>query len=141
MAKRLITKAGLDRITPKQLKAVARSHLSPRLLLGKWENCDRRTRGVVRVVLGRSGSVFTVQLFGARTPTPCDWGVMRGVVYSESVSSAVGIAFTAHYKFSFKEVVVTGHLDQGCLTLEHYNRFTDGSGRCDYYMKERFCRH
>ena len=141
MAKRLITKAGLDRITPKQLKAVARSHLSPRLLLGKWENCDRRTRGVARVVLGRSGSVFTVQLFGARTPTPCDWGVVRGVVYSESVSSAVGIPFTAHYKFSFKEVVVTGHLDQGCLTLEYYNRFTDGSGRCDYYMKERFCRH
>jgi hypothetical protein len=141
MAKRLDLNIPLEKLAPAALKAAARKRMSLRALIGKWENCNKSTRGIVRVELGASGTTLTVHVFGACTPTPCDWGVVRGLAYSENVSSADAVAFSANYKFSFKETIVTGHLNAGCLVVETYNHFTDGSGRCDYYSREIFCRH
>lgn len=109
-------------------------------LVGSWQACDRNTRGVVRVDLGKKGNDLTVHLFGACHPTPCDWGQVEGIAYAESISDKLAIAFTAFYRFSFKDVVVTGLLDQGSLIVETFNRFKDGSGRSNYYSRGYFCR-
>jgi hypothetical protein len=56
------------------------------------------------------------------------------------VSSSSAVAFSAHYKFSFKDTIVTGVLDSGSLRVETFNHFTDGSGRSDYYSRGYFCK-
>lgn len=130
---------GAEKVSAQAL-AEAGGVLSLKNLVGKWNNCDKNTRGVVRVVLGTKGSALTVQVFGACTPTPCDWGVVAGIAYGESVVATEAIAFSARYTFSFKEAIVTGHLDNGTLILETYNKFTDASGRSNYYSREYLCR-
>jgi hypothetical protein len=113
--------------------------VAPSALIGTWNNCDAATRGLLRVVIAASGSAITVRAFGACTPTPCDWGTVPGLAYAADVSSSSAVAFTAHYKFSFKETIVTGVLDQRTLIVETFNRFTDGSGRSNYYSKAYLC--
>ena len=109
-------------------------------IVGTWNACDSATRSIVRVVVAASGGGITVRVFGACTPTPCDWGTVRGLAYAENVSSSAAIAFTAQYKFNFKEAIVTGLVDNGSLIVETYNHFTDNSGRSDYYSRGYFCR-
>lgn len=128
-----------EKVTPKAL-ADSSGTLSLKDLLGKWNNCDRNTRSIVRVVLGTKGSTLTVQGFGACTPTPCDWGVVAGIAYGDSVVATVAIAFTARFDFTFKETIMTGRLDNGTLIVETYDKFKDGSGRANYYSRVYLCR-
>jgi len=109
-------------------------------LVGTWQACDQKTRSLVRVDLAKSGADLKVRVFGACHPTPCDWGTVEGIAYAENVSATVAIAFTAVYRFAFKDAIVTGLLDQGSLIVETYNRFKDGSGRSNYYTRGYFCR-
>jgi len=94
----------------------------------------------VRLVLGTKGSSLTVQGFGSCTPTPCDWGVVEGTAYGESVVATEAIAFSARYDFSFKETIVTGHVDNGTLIVETFDKFKDSSGRSNYYSRVYLCR-
>jgi hypothetical protein len=130
-----------EKVTAKALSdAKAKGTLSLKNLIGKWNNCDKNTRGLVRLVLGTKGSSLTVQGFGSCSPTPCDWGVVEGTAYGESVVATEAIAFTARYDFSFKETIVTGHLDNGTLIVETFDKFKDGSGRSNYYSRVYLCR-
>jgi hypothetical protein len=128
---------------PEEARAEAEAFaavVGPAALVGTWNACDAATRSLVRVVIAASGSAITVHAFGACTPTPCDWGSVPGLAYAANVSSSAAIAFSAHYKFSFKETIVTGVLDNGSLIVETFNHFTDGSGRSDCYTKGYFCK-
>ena len=62
-------------------------------------------------------------------------GVVPGLAYAADVSSSAAVAFTAQYKFSFKDTIVTGVLDQRTLIVETFNHFTDGSGRSDSLLE------
>lgn len=105
----------------------------PTPLVGTWVNCDHTTRGLVRLMIAAKGNEITLHGFGACTPTPCDWGLVNGLVYSANVASTPAIAFTALYNFGFKETTITGHLMNGALIVETFDHFTDASGRDDYY--------
>ena len=65
-------------------------------------------------------------------------GAREGNDLRASVSASRAIAFTAVYKFDFKETIVTGHLQRGQLFVETFSHFTDGSNRFDYYADEAF---
>lgn len=104
-------------------------------LVGTWVNCDHNTRGLVRLMIAASGNEITVHAFGACQPTPCDWGVVNGMIYAENVTSVPAVAFTATYTFAFKQTVVIGHLFNGSLVVESFDHFTDKSGRADYYSE------
>ena len=128
-----------EKLTAKAL-ADAKGTLSLKNLVGTCSTCDKNTRNIVRVVLGAKGSSLTVQVFGACSPTPCDWGVVAGIAYGDNVSATEATAFSAVYSFSFKDVIVTGQLDNGTLIVETYNKFKDGSGRSNYYTRTYLCR-
>lgn len=102
-------------------------------LLGTWINCDHATRGMVRLVIAANGKEITVHGFGACSPTPCDWGVVNGMVYAANVTAMPAVAFTALYNFGFKQTTIVGHLMNGALIVETFDHFTDASGRSDYY--------
>ena len=109
-------------------------------LVGSWVNVNPGTRGLVKLSIGTAGATTTVHLYGACTPTPCDWGAVNAVAYSTDVASPRAIAFTAQYVFAFKDAIVAGHLEGQYLVVETFNRFKDGSSRFDYYGRETFRR-
>lgn len=127
-------------LAQKAAEVKAAAAVGPGALVGTWNACDAATRNLVRVVIAASGAGITVQAFGACTPTPCDWGKVPGLAYAADVSSTVAVAFSARYKFPFKEAIVTGVLDSGSLRVETFNHFTDGSGRSNYYTRGYFCK-
>jgi hypothetical protein len=129
-------KAPLDLIEEVKPLATPPAGVAP--LVGTWHNVDKHTRGVVRFVIGAAKTGINVHLFGACHPTPCDWGAVNGMTYAPDVTAKSAMAFTAHYKFDFKETIVTGNLNRGTMTLETFTRFTDKSNRSDYYSKEYF---
>jgi hypothetical protein len=123
-------------VTANELKSAMEIAPSPAPLLGTWTNVDSSTGGIVKIVLGWAAGALNVHAFGACHPTPCDWGSVKGISYGAGVASNRAVAFTALYKFGFKETVLTGHLRSGSLVVEHFSHFTDGSHRFDYYADE-----
>jgi hypothetical protein len=114
---------------------VAPAAISATPLAGTWSNSDPATRGIVKIVIGAAGAGVKVHAFGACTPTPCDMGAVHGSIYADSVGSNAAVGFLAHYKFSFKETTMAGHLESASLVLETFDHFTDGSGRSSYYSQ------
>lgn len=127
-------------VTAAELKTALGITPSPTPLLGTWMNVDPHTPGIVKVVLGWAAGALSVHVFGACHPTPCDWKVVKGLVYAANVSSTNAVAFSALYKFDFKETLVVGYMKAGQLIVENYNHFIDNSGRHDYCSYETFRR-
>ncbi len=114
--------------------------VSPAALVGTWTNIDHATRNLVKIVIAAAGTGISVHAFGACSPTPCDWGAVSGLVYSANVGSTAAVAFTAQFRFSFSQLVLTGHVVGRELLLESFTHFTDGSGRNNYYSTDTMVR-
>ena len=135
-------------MTPKQqMESKAPSHLpqagnvgavvSPTALVGTWTNTNHATNDIVKIIIAAAGSNIKVDVFGACTPTPCNWGSVPGFAYAANVGAVPAIAFTAQYKFSFAQVSVVGHLQGKLLDIETFTEFTDGSGRSNLYTTDQ----
>jgi hypothetical protein len=110
--------------------------VSPTPLVGTWNNINKATNDIVKVVITAKGSAISVDVFGACTPTPCNWGAVAGAAYAANVSSAPAVAFSAQFTFSFAKASVVGHLQGSQLLIESFTEFTDGSGRSNLYTMD-----
>jgi hypothetical protein len=108
-------------------------------LLGVWDAIDP-SAGIPRVILRPNGTGVFVQVFGACSPSWCDWGVASGFAYAKNVSSPSATAFTATYDQGFAERIVTGKLKRGKLTVDVFSHFKDGSGRSDYFVTYKYAK-
>ena len=112
-------------------------------LAGTWAGPGN---GVVRLKIAVSGTSAVVRAFGACTPTLCNLGATRAIIYGASISSTTGNVLLAPYKFSFKNEQLVIQLVKGKtakqdhLVVGNYNEFTDGSGRSNYDMTTAFHR-
>ena len=118
------------------LKRVARSKFPnprPAALTGYWINCDPKARSVPTIVIsGRTK--LRVEAWGSCSPKWCKWGPAKeAFAYSTGVCSPRAVAFTAFWDPGFAEKIMTGHLCNGCLSVEIFTRFKDGSRRYNYY--------
>jgi hypothetical protein len=117
---------------------------APTELVGTWVNVNSNTRGIVKIVVGKSGSDITIRAYGACTPDPCDWGKVTGAAYSKAIDSSVAKGFTATYDSGFATDLLTGQLKQTSagprLVVRDFSHFTDGSTRNDYFNKDTFKR-
>jgi hypothetical protein len=111
--------------------------VSPAPLFGTWTNTDAATNDIVKIIIAAAGAGIAVEVFGACVPTPCVWGSVPGIAYAANVSSSPAVGFTAHYKFSFAQVIVTGHHQGKFLELKTFTEFTDGSGRSNLYTADQ----
>ena len=107
---------------------------------GPWVN-PSATGGLAKVVVGGTAAAPVVHAFGQCSPTPCDWGRVRGITYGPSISATVGTKVLAPYTFGFKKAqlaITYNHPLKGVdtLTVTSYNEFTDGSGRSNYAKTE-----
>jgi hypothetical protein len=110
--------------------------VSPSPLVGTWTNVNAATNDIVKVVIAASGGGISVDVFGACSPTPCNWGTVAGISYAATVSSVPAVAFSAQYALGFAKSSVTGHLQGKELIIETFTEFTDGSGRSNLYTTD-----
>ena len=115
---------------------------APSNFLGNWRNVNRSTRNIVQVVITENASTHALMIrsLGACTPTPCDMGNVPLITFGRSVSDMNHMIGMAHYNFAFKQVDVTLKVSGAYFVLETYNRFTDNSGRQNYWTSDRFRR-
>lgn len=128
-----------DQILATKPKEPTDSTISIKPLIGKWVNCDPNAP-IVRIEFGEKSGSLTVHVFGKCHPTPCDWGVVPGIPYAESVAANEVVAFSAFYDHGFAERIVTGHFDVGALVVEIFTKFKDNSGRSNYYLRVYLCK-
>jgi hypothetical protein len=107
-------------------------------LVGTWINMDVSSRGIVKVILSGEKGALKVQTFGACSPSPCDWGEVKGVIYSIGVDSNMAVGFEAVYDFGFMETMLAAYLNKRLLVVDSYNTFKDGSGRPRYFFRDHF---
>lgn len=113
-------------------------------LFGTWKNMNPATKNVVDIVIAGNKRGVTVDGFGACHPTNCEWGNIPGTVFGVNVSSKTGTSFEANWNFGFSRTVLLGTLTKTrrgpALTVQEFTIFTDGSGRANYTVTEKFVR-
>jgi hypothetical protein len=106
-------------------------------LLGDWKNVDSNTGGIVRIMITEAGGTIKVQVWGACTPIPCDWGVVKAVPYGPNIRTplpAEAEYLQADYSPTLgQNTVLIGPVPRpgGELRTINLTRFTDNSGRSD----------
>lgn len=105
-------------------------------LAGSWVNVDAATKGLVKLIVGGTAKEPTVQLFGACTPNPCDWGEVAGASFATAAADNLAAkteSIVAVYETeSARRTVVLKRRDDGQLRAEIYSEFIDGSNRANY---------
>ena len=109
-------------------------------LVGVWNNTNPSTRGIVRVVVRKSGAGITVQPFGACSPTPCNHGIIRARSFSSGVGDAHAIGFNAVRNFGFKSTAYNAIWGGNTLALLTQDTFAPMDSRFNYTMMESFVR-
>ncbi len=107
-------------------------------LLGTW-NAPAGS-SLAQVTVGGGPGAYTIQVKGACTPTPCDWGTRPLTVYGASASATVGKVGSATYAqgFATRIVIVTAQdAVAPFLKVDVYTRFT-GGGRSNYVLTQTF---
>jgi hypothetical protein len=102
--------------------------------VGNWINNDAGTSDLTRIVVMPAGpNHVKVRAFGECQPTDCDWGVVPGRGYADSVASHDVRIVTAEFNPGFKKSLLILRIGPGGnLRYQLLTDFTDGSGRTDY---------
>ena len=111
------------------------------LFTGNWKNSNPSTRGIVKLTVAGTTPVLSIQVWGACTPSPCDWGKNTAYAYGPNVTTnpvTSATAVTTIYTTSFSQTILTLHRDPTGLIVSLYTRFTDKSGRFAYTSTEHF---
>jgi hypothetical protein len=104
--------------------------------IGVWKNTNPSTKGIVSIVITPG---LSMRLFGACVPAICDLGVVPLTTFGANVSDLNHRVGVGHYILGFKKIGTALKLvNNNKMTLEHFNQFTDSSGRQNYWMSESF---
>jgi hypothetical protein len=103
---------------------------------GNWRNENAGTRDITRVRVQSGPGGLTVRVWGACTPSDCDWGVANVTAYSYNVSTnpasgATDLIATFNPGFAQTTLILTDKPGDR-LSYQIFTRFTDGSGRSPY---------
>ena len=103
---------------------------------GKFKNENANTRGITKIFLNVSGASVKARTFGSCSPNDCDWGTVRGIPYTNSVSNKV-TRNTEAIQFVYKKGHATTTLivtpaGRNRIAVRSLTKFTDGSSRSNY---------
>lgn len=89
--------------------------------LGNWLNEDPNTGGITRVDIRSDGSMLYLHMWGACTPTDCDWGEV-----STPLSDANDPRLTVVWDQGFViRSQIIDYLSDGRLRIESHSNYTD----------------
>jgi hypothetical protein len=111
-------------------------------IAGSWSNTDRGSSGgTLRLVVSGDGDDLRVRGFGVPEEAqgePIDWGETGATALAQGVDGSEAWAFRCAFDLGFMTTVLAAYGKEGILIAASYNRFTDGSGRADYWTREFF---
>ncbi|HET8684562.1 MAG TPA: hypothetical protein VFM54_22230 [Micromonosporaceae bacterium] len=103
---------------------------------GNWVNVDPGTRSIPKVALSpQSATTATLHMWGACSPTPCDWGTTTA-----SLGNTEPPRLTASYNQGFVTRTIVITKSGTLLVVKIRSHFTDSSGRADYDSTDIFNR-
>jgi hypothetical protein len=101
-------------------------------LVGNWMNTDPNTGGWIRVQITQYGGSYSVHIWGACTPTPCDGGSAPLVMDGPTTAHAF-----FNHGFATRNMTFL-LLSPSELKVTTFTHFTDNSGRSDYTKIDTF---
>jgi hypothetical protein len=107
-------------------------------LAGVWVNSNPETAGVARMVITKSGSQLSLQVYAIGPEGLIDWGSVDIAVFTATPASHVPAGFTCLYDFGFVETHLQAMILKGLIVLAQIHKFKDGCGRVDYFVREYF---
>lgn len=107
-------------------------------LLGTWVNTYRETRSLRRFTLAPNASGYSIETVAATESGAKTLGKTEVRPFAPHVNSRQADGFTARYDFEFLEMSLAAYCAKGLIVVSQYTRFTDGSGRPDYFNREFF---
>jgi hypothetical protein len=115
------------------------SRVDPAPFEGTWVNTnDTAPHRIAKLVMTVSDGVLMVHVWGYCEPDLCDWGEVPAEVYADSINSETAMSFTATFEFGFMETHLQTNLKRGTMVIATANKFSDQSGRSNYYTREFF---
>lgn len=116
--------------------APAAVRLDVSALTGAWHNTNRDTRGIARfIVTERADGGVDVVSFGTTA-----WPLTPATVYGDHLETREAMAFSAIVDLGYADVHLQANIKGGVLVVATFNRFRDGSGRSNYFMREFYYR-
>lgn len=113
----------------------------PGALLGTWNAlAPDVTKGISSLEIATDGDDALVRAHGVGADGPVDWGTTRAELYADAHYLDNAPAFLATFDHGYMDVHLQARINRGCLVVCVFTRFTDGSGRSDYFVRECFGR-
>jgi len=95
---------------------------------GTWLNVDSGTVALAQIAIDG----LNVHPFGGCSPTPCDWGILKGKAFKASGRSRGVGAMTAQMETTFSEMTLNLSLEgDGRLRVDLFTQFTNGGRGAD----------
>jgi hypothetical protein len=116
---------------PKSAAAVDLSHV-----LGTWINSFRDTGSIVRFVLAEANGSYSITTYVAGGLGTL--GSTEVSPFAPNVNSRQADGFTARYDFGVLEMLLAAYYTKGLIVVSQFTRFTDNSGRPNYFNREFF---
>lgn len=110
-------------------------------LLGRWVGFSEGLTGVTALELADQSGEASVRVFGSGAAESPDWGAVPAKVFTDDVGRQEAFAFRASYDHGYEDVEVFGYLNRRVLIAELATRFSDDSGRAEYFTRNfYYCR-
>jgi hypothetical protein len=113
----------------------------PSGLLGTW-TClaPDATKSVATLECSLVDGEFTVRAAGVGADGPVDWGTTSAGLYADAAFPYNPPAFLATFDHGYMRVHLQARINRGVLVVCEFTKFTDGSGRSDYFIRECYRR-
>jgi hypothetical protein len=113
----------------------------PSGLLGTW-TClaPNTTKSVATLECCLVDGEFTVRADGVGADGPVDWGTTSARLYADAAFPYNPPAFLATFDHGYMRVHLQARINRGVLVVCEFTKFTDGSGRSDYFIRECYRR-
>jgi len=111
----------------------------PPPFFNEWINTDSETGGVRRISITAVNGSPKINMFGACSPTDCDWLESNPVqtFYYDVESETLNVRWEFSFVVTTQQLIL---LPDGRLKLTTHDHFIDNSGRLDFDSVEYFVR-
>lgn len=113
----------------------------PSGLLGTW-TClaPDATKSIATLECGLVDGEFSVRADGVGADGPVDWGTTSARLHADAAFPHNPPAFLATFDHGYMRVHLQARINRGVLVVCEFTKFTDGSGRSDYFIRECYRR-
>ncbi|HEX4811570.1 MAG TPA: hypothetical protein VFV66_02315 [Nonomuraea sp.] len=103
---------------------------------GDWVSVTGLAGGIARMRARARDGALLVAARGHGEPRPGDWGETEAAVFANALRSTAGYAFVATFDGPPVRSELQTYQGLGVLVVHAFHRYTDGSGRRDYFTRE-----